>query len=68
MNLSKYLILGLLVNNCVASRADIAHIEALLAEKGKAIEKAETLLEILQATGEFTKEISNIKKIYLDLP
>lgn len=67
MNLSKYLILGLLVNNC-AAYTNIAYIEAMLSEKSKAIEQAETMLDILKATGEYTKTVSNIKKVYLDLP
>lgn len=67
MNLSKYLILGLLVSNCAATTST-QYIEAILAEKGKAIEEAETMLDVLKATGEYTKTVSNIKKIYLDLP
>lgn len=68
MNLSKYLILGLLIGNCVASSTSIAYIEEILAEKGKAMQEAETTLDLLKATGEYTKAVSTIKKVYLDLP
>ena len=68
MNLSKYLILGLLVNNCFASNANIAYIEKTLSEKGKAIARAKTTLEILEATRDYVESVSSIKKVYLDLP
>jgi hypothetical protein len=68
MNLSKYLILGLLVGNCFASEHKIVFIESILSENGKYIEKAKTTLDILKATRGYTETVSNIKRVYLDLP
>lgn len=68
MNLSKYLILGLIVSNCFASEGTIVYIETILAEKGKAMEQAETTLDVLRATRDYVNTVSNIKKVYLDLP
>ncbi len=67
MNLIKIFILSFVIQSSILSYTnDFQFIEKTLHEKGKSIQEADNMLELLKATGEYIKTAELIESVYLN--